>query len=133
VSLRRYNPRMAIGFMDPSNIMDAVLSLGVLGLAIVAVFFGIVVGVPTFLYHRREVLRIRGTNAKEIGKLRDRIDALDQRCEKLEEQVASAHILLADEQRQLDRKLSNLVGDSMIPPEKSEEQPRKSRDERIKN
>ncbi|MGD0089104.1 MAG: hypothetical protein ABSE73_04230 [Planctomycetota bacterium] len=75
----------------------------------------IVVGLPIFLYHRREVLRMRGFSDKHTVKLSDRVATLEQRCDKLEERVTEAHLLLADEQRQMDRKLSALLPDAPAP------------------
>ena len=89
--------------------LDNIFGLGLVGLGIVALTFGILVGFPVWLYHRREMLRMKGTNAKEVQKLRERIDVIEKRCAKLEEQVATAHLLIADEQRALDKKLSKIV------------------------
>lgn len=92
--------------------MDGAFGLGLLGFAgVVALSLGIVVAFPVWLYHRREVLRMRGTNAKEVLKLRERLEVLERRCVKLEEQVTTAHLLIADEQRSLDKKLSTMMPD----------------------
>jgi len=88
------------------------LSLGVAGLIAVVLLAGLVVAFPSWLYHRREAMRIKGTHAKEWQKLRDRIETLEKRCAKLDEHVSSAHILLADERRSMDKKLSNIMPDS---------------------
>ena len=90
--------------------MDGAFGLGLVGLAgIVALTLGILVAFPVWLYHRREVLRMRGTNTKEVLKLRERLEVIERRCAKLEEQVQTAHLLIADEQRALDKKLSKIV------------------------
>jgi hypothetical protein len=92
-------------------------------------FFCIVVGLPVCcifglpwlarirrenLEHAREMARIKagkeeGQNGSELQQLRERCDALEKRCAKLEEQVTEAHALLVDEQRQLDKKLANIL------------------------
>ena len=65
------------------------------------------------LAHAREMAQIKagkdGQSGPELQQLRERCDALEKRCAKLEEQVTEAHSLLADEQRQLDKKLSNIL------------------------
>jgi len=92
--------------------MDGAFGLGLVGFAgIVALTLGILVAFPVWLYHRREVLRMRGTNAKEVLKLRERLEVIERRCAKLEEQVQTAHLLIADEQRSLDKKLSKIMPD----------------------
>ena len=83
-------------------------------LSLVLLLF-IVVGLPVFLYHRREVLRMKGVSDKQTVKLSDRVATLEQRCDRLEEQVTQAHLLLADEQRQMDRKLSAILPDAPAP------------------
>ncbi|HYG76286.1 MAG TPA: LapA family protein [Planctomycetota bacterium] len=99
--------------------MNSLLSLGVVGVFGMALCIALLVAFPVWLYHRRETMRIRGTNEKDMKKLRERIEVLEKRCAKLDEQVASAHILLADEQRAMDKKLSKIIPESasMIPDE----------------
>jgi hypothetical protein len=84
-------------------------------LGAVVLFFFIVVGLPVFLYHRREVLRMSGLSNRQTMKLSDRVAALEKRCDTLEERIAEAHLLLADEQRQMDRKLSAILPDAPAP------------------
>ena len=48
-------------------------------------------------------------NAQKVDpnpQLLARMDALEERCEKLQQQVNEAHMLIHDEQRELDRKLA---------------------------
>ncbi len=115
-------------------VLDNIFGLGLVGLGIVALTFGILVGFPVWLYHRREILRMRGTAAKDVQRLRERIEGLEKRCAKLEEQVASAHMLIADEQRQLDKKLSNLVpGGATIPDDVDDSAGRSKKRERARD
>jgi hypothetical protein len=108
--------------------MDGAFGLGLLGFAVVvALSLGIVVAFPVWLYHRREVLRMRGTNAKEVLKLRERLEVLERRCVKLEEQVTTAHLLIADEQRSLDKKLSKIVPEGAHISSESEESSSRSK------
>ena len=92
--------------------MDSIWNVGLMAISSFGVFLGLVVAFPCWLYHRRVMVRLKGTNAREMAHMREKIMALQQRCEKLEEQVSTAHMLLADEQRQLDRKLASLLPDS---------------------
>lgn len=56
------------------------------------------------------------TAAAEIAELRKTCEALDRRCAELEKQVRTAHDLLADEQRTLDRKLNAILPDADAAP-----------------
>ena len=97
------------------SIIVAALIIGAL-----LAFFFIVIGLPVWLYHRREVLKMKGTAKGETTSLSQRVAALEKRCEKLEEQVTQAHLLLADEQRQMDRKLAAMLPDADSPAEGGE-------------
>lgn len=60
------------------------------------------------------------SSAAQIAELRKTCEALDRRCAELEKQVRTAHDLLADEQRTLDRKLNAILPDAdAIPAGKS--------------
>jgi hypothetical protein len=102
---------------DFMNIAEYLIQFGIAGLGVVAVFFIFVIGLPVYLYHRREVMRLKGTQAREVSKLTERIESLDKRCQKLEEQVTAAHLLLDDERRQMDRKLATMLPDTPSEPE----------------
>jgi len=87
--------------------MSLPVQFGLLIFATVVGFFGIVVGLPVWLHHRRTMLKLKGQNGRDIGTLHKRIDDLEKQCHKLQEQVTEAHVLLADERRELDRRLEN--------------------------
>ena len=75
--------------------------------------------------HQLEMAGIKTGNAApssaELDKLRERCDALEQRCTKLEAQLLDAHALLADEQRELDKKLASILpGESAATPTRSQ-------------
>jgi hypothetical protein len=97
--------------------MDTVqsfLEFGLIAFGIVVGFFSIVVGLPVWLYHRREMARMHGLRARQDGEMRARVEALEERCDKLEERVTTAHNLLSDEQRAMDRKLAKLLPDDGV-------------------
>jgi hypothetical protein len=100
------------------------MQFGFLIVGVAASFLTIVVGLPVYLYHRRQMLKLKGNNARDVKNLHNRIDELEERCKKLEEQVTDAHCLIADEQRELDRKLerklSAIVPDPIDPGEPTE-------------
>ena len=103
---------------------DNIFGLGLVGFALCAVLgVGMLVALPVWLYHCREVLRMKGTNTKEVQKLRERLEVLEKRCVKLEEQVATAHMLIADEQRALDKKLSQIVPEGATIPDDVDDSP----------
>ncbi len=66
----------------------------------------IVVGLPVYLQHREKMAKLMGQRTDPNPQLLTRIEALEKKCEKLQEQVNTAHTLIHDEQLQLDRKLS---------------------------
>jgi hypothetical protein len=112
--------------------MDTVqnfLELGLIAFGIVVGFFSIVVGLPVWLYHRREMARMRGLKLRQDGELQERVEALEERCDKLEERVTDAHTLLSDEQRAMDRKLAKLLPDDAAPSD-GEQESRRREDER---
>ena len=104
-----------MGFIDPG-------SAGWL------LFFLIVVGLPVYLGHRQKMAEIRAKQtADPNGELLARIAALEKKCEKLQEQVNEAHILIHDEQRELDRKLAaSLEARGAIPADSASAQARRS-------
>jgi len=71
-----------------------------------------IVGLKLWFRYRLEALRIKGGSEAETGQLERRVEALEKQCAKLQEQVLDAHALLADEQRQLDRKLTAMLPDA---------------------
>lgn len=106
--------------------MDQILQMGIFGLIVIlgslAFFLATAVGLPILLYHRREMMKMQIKSKRERG-VEERLDELEKRCERLEETTANAHILIADEQRQLDRKLekklTTLLPDPQSPREDS--------------
>ncbi len=72
--------------------------------AIVILVF-IVIGWPVYLDHRQKMAKLRTQRAEPETQLLARIEALEKKCEKLQEQVNAAHMLIHDETRELDRKL----------------------------
>ncbi len=103
--------------------MQAAIQLGLIVLAAVTVFFGIVIGWPVWLSHRRRVMELTSAQGRENKKLLERLEALEKRCEKLEEQVVETHIQLSDERRELDKKLSAILPDVPVPMSESETPP----------
>ena len=101
--------------------------LGILGwLAFVTIVVGLPVccifGLPWLARIRRENLQHAVEMAKikagkneqsdsDLQQVRERCDSLEKRCTKLEEQLKDAHLLLADEQRALDKKLASIIPD----------------------
>lgn len=81
-------------------------------------FFGSMT-VLMWMYFRYEALKLKSKSGGAEVEAQKRIEALEAKCEKLQEQVTEAHALLVDERRQLDRKLA-----AMIPPD-SHSAPRK--------
>ncbi len=73
------------------------------------VFFGVVVGLPVWLHHRRRMLELTGIQSEDVEELEAQIKGLEERCRKLEDQVLQLHTALADESRQLDLKLSEVL------------------------
>lgn len=94
--------------MSLEGVLQLVLQLGLAGLSVVTLCSIIVIGLPVFLWHRREVMKLKGTNARETASLKERMDDLEKRCNKLQEQVTAAHLLLDDERRGIDKKLAQI-------------------------
>ena len=88
---------------------------GVIGWVII-IF--IVVGLPIYFDHRHKMAKLMSKNAPD-EKLLARIDALEKKCESLQEQVTEAHALLVDERRMMDQKLAHKLaeGSATIPDE----------------
>jgi hypothetical protein len=95
------------------GIMDGTWLFAAVVFGSVIVFLVIVIGLPTWFYHRREMMKMKGLARNDTAALGERVTALEKRCDKLEERITEAHVLLADEQRQMDRKLSAILPDSM--------------------
>lgn len=117
--------------MSFEGILQLVLQLGLAGLAVVALSSLVVVGLPVWLWHRREVLKLKGTHSRDVVKLKERMDELDKRCNKLQEQVTAAHLMLDDERREMDKRLAQICPE---PPaaEDDEKSQRRSGRERVK-
>lgn len=80
-------------------------------MAWIAIIF-IVVGMPIYLDHKQKMAKLLGHKSDPDEKLLARIDALEKKCEKLQEQVTEAHALLVDERRMLDQKLAQKLAES---------------------
>jgi hypothetical protein len=77
-------------------------------------------GIAYYLRHRERVLKLKYSRAAELKPdtaLLARIEALEKKCEMLQEQVNDAHALLVDERRALDQKLAQKLaeGSAAIP------------------
>jgi|GEM_PF-2690906 len=100
--------------------LDQILQMGILGIVLVLgsllIFLGMTVGLTALLYHRRGMAKMM-MESKRSSNVNERIEELEKRYAKLEESNAHAHMLIADEQRQLDRqlerKLTTLLPDKM--------------------
>lgn len=66
--------------------------------------------------YRSAQAKLSNTASAEVAALRKTCEALDRRCSELERQVRTAHDLLADEQRALDRKLNAILPDADAAP-----------------
>ena len=67
-----------------------------------------------YLRHRERVLKLKYSRAAETKPdtaLLARIEALEKKCEMLQEQVTDAHALLVDERRMLDQKLAQKLAE----------------------
>lgn len=89
---------------------------GAAGLAVaivgsVLVLVTVCIGLPVWLHHKRRMAEIRGTQAQTIADLQDRLDVMEKKCERLEEQVVECQAQMADEGRELDQRLSQLLTD----------------------
>ena len=106
--------------MDPNAITIMVVAgdvsaIVIMGMTMIMMVVFITKGIPLLLAHAREMEQMkRGANSGTDA-LHDRVAALEQRCAKLEEQVTEAHLLLADEQRQMDQKLAAILPDTPAP------------------
>ncbi len=60
----------------------------------------------SYLYHRRRMAELKGTHAQHVETLQERMERLEKKCAAMQEQITDAHMLLADEQRMLDKKLA---------------------------
>lgn len=76
----------------------------------------LIFGLPAILRHRRHIDPTILERLAETTTLRDRLASLEKRCSELERQVRTAHDLLADEQRALDRKLNAILPDADAAP-----------------
>jgi hypothetical protein len=106
-----------------------IFQIGLLGLAYLSAFLLLAIGLPVWLHHRRRVLELRGTHAKELARLRERVEVAEKRCAKLEQQLVDVHMILADETRVLDKKLSSILPDDILkmPPDDKERNKQRER------
>lgn len=84
-------------------------------------------GIAYYLRHRERVLRLkysRTAETKPDTALLARIEALEKKCESLQEQITDAHAQLVDERRLLDQKLAQKLseGSAAIPDEATAKQ-----------
>lgn len=93
----------------------AAITIPAIAMAMVVAVIFITKGLPLVLAHQREWAQTRRGANSGTDELRDRVAALGQRCTKLEEQITEAHVLLADEQRQMDKKLAAILPDAPSP------------------
>ncbi|HYF48610.1 MAG TPA: hypothetical protein VEJ63_04360 [Planctomycetota bacterium] len=116
--------------------MQWAVQFGLVILGIVVGSLSILVGLPIWLHHRRSVLKMTGQRGRDIEALHKRIDQLEKECRKLQDQVTEAHVLLADERRDLDKrledKLKNIVPDSAAFPDPSASDERSRSDRRAR-
>ncbi|MCK6472944.1 MAG: hypothetical protein L6R28_14470 [Planctomycetes bacterium] len=91
-------------------------------LAIIGIF-ALAIALPLLLSHKQKMARLHAESqggeeslAKEVAALTERCGRLEARCGELERQVRTAHELLADEQRALDRKLTAILPDADAAP-----------------
>ena len=89
-----------------------------------------------YLWHRRKMAEMRGTQTQQVGAISERIERLEKKCAAMQEQITDAHMLLTDERRELDKKLSKAFPDVMPPmppiPEEPEKKSRSARRERTR-
>ncbi|HYG75608.1 MAG TPA: hypothetical protein VEK08_11445 [Planctomycetota bacterium] len=100
-----------IGMADPSAM---IMGLIVLGIFILPLATG---ALALLLKHREKMATLKGGSQSSDPKLTARIEALEKKCEKLQEQVNEAHALLVDERRMLDQKLAQKLEATAAIPE----------------
>jgi len=113
------------------HVMQEVLEL----LIVVSAFFGTLFGIVALLFwlrYRIKALKTRSGTDGEVAKLAQRLAALEKQCAKLQEQVLDAHTLLADEQRQLDHKLTAMLPDAPVAPPEIEGPRKQAQQERAR-
>lgn len=118
------------------------LSATVIAIIAAAVILGCaILGLPAiwiYFWHRQNIAKIKGTQAQHMGALQDRLERLEKKCAEMQERITDAHMLIADEQRQLDKKLSESFPDIItpmppIPDEPSQPASRRSNRERSRD
>jgi uncharacterized membrane protein YhiD involved in acid resistance len=105
---------------------SSVLALGIAA-AVIILVAGVVACFFSWIYlsYRKHVLKTHGTHGQEVQALHERIDRLEKKCATMEEKITDAHLLLNDETRELDKKLSKAFPTDMPPV--TEEPPAKAR------
>jgi hypothetical protein len=78
-------------------------------------------GFAVWTKHREKIAALQARNPAQPPdtKLVQRLEAVEAECAKLREQMVTVHTLLADEQHQLDRKLSAMLPESSADSRKS--------------
>ena len=71
--------------------------------------------VLSYLYHRRRMSEIKGTHAQHVETLQERMERLEKKITAMQEQITDAHMLLADERRELDKKLAETFPEIIAP------------------
>jgi len=107
-------------------LLNGFVGLGLVGVAFILTFFLCAIVWPYYMYHRRRVMEIKGTHAKQVLTLEERVEKLEKRCAAMQDQITDAHVLLADERRLLDKKLSETFPE-IIAPAAEPTEPSKSR------
>ncbi|MGD0090459.1 MAG: hypothetical protein ABSE73_11115 [Planctomycetota bacterium] len=80
-------------------VLMGVIVIGVIGAGVFAMW----------LDYRHKASKTGAAAGGKVESLEQRLAALEKQCARLEEQVLQAHVLLADEQRQLDHKLAAIL------------------------
>jgi hypothetical protein len=108
------------------DLLSGFFGLGLVGVAMVLTFFLCIFVWSTFLLYRRRAIEVRGSHAKQVSTLEERVEKLEKKCIAMQEQITDAHMLLADERRLLDKKLSETFPEIAPPIAESAEQAKRS-------
>jgi hypothetical protein len=105
-------------------LLNGFVGLGLVGVAFIITFFMCAIVWPYYMYHRRRVMEIKGTHSRQVTTLEERVEKLEKKCAALQEQITDAHMLLADERRLLDKKLSETFPEIIAPASEPIESPK---------
>jgi hypothetical protein len=108
------------------DLLSGFFGLGLVGVAMVLTFFLCIFIWSTFLLYRKRAIEVRGSHAKQVASLEERVEKLEKKCVAMQEQITDAHMLLADERRLLDKKLSESFPEIIPPIAESTEQAKRS-------